>query len=275
MPLCFIARCPDKEFYARTWMMQIKGKFFLVTGAGSGLGAAIARMFADEGASVLAIDVNAAAGEKVIAELGSSVRFQRADVTSEAHSVAAVNLAKNTFGHIHGLVNCAGVAPGEKVVGRDNPHGLESFARTVAINLVGIFNMLRLVASHLVKGEPDADGERGGIVNTASIAAFDGQIGQATYAASKGGVAALTLPVARELARYGVRVATIAPGIFETPMMAALSQEVRDALGASVPFPSRLGRPDEYASLVKHICENTMLNGEVIRLDGALRMAPR
>ncbi|RJG41701.1 SDR family NAD(P)-dependent oxidoreductase [Mesorhizobium sp. DCY119] len=254
--------------------MQIKGKVFLVTGAGSGLGSAVARMFADEGASLLAIDVNAAAGEKVVAELGTSVRFQRADVTSEAGSVAAVNLAKNTFGHIHCLVNCAGVAPGEKVVGRDNPHGLESFARTVAINLVGIFNMLRLVASHLVNGEPDADGERGVIVNTAVIAAFDGQIGQAAYAASKGGVAVLTLPVARAWARYG-HVATIAPGIFETPMMAALSQEVRDDLGASVPFPSRLGRPDEYASLVKHICENTMLNGEVIRLNGALRMAPR
>ncbi|MGO4560207.1 3-hydroxyacyl-CoA dehydrogenase [Mesorhizobium sp. 2RAF21] len=257
--------------------MQIKDKVFLVTGASSGLGAAVTRMFADEGANVLAIDVNAAAGEKIAAELGGSVRFQRADVTSEADGAAAVNLAKSTFGHIHGLVNCAGVAPGERVVGRDKPHGLESFARTVAINLVGTFNMLRLVADLIVKGEPDADGdgERGVIVNTASVAAFDGQIGQAAYAASKGGVAALALPVARELARYGVRVVTIAPGIFETPMMAGMPQAVQDALGASVPFPARLGRPDEYASLVKHICENKMLNGEVIRLDGALRMAPR
>lgn len=255
--------------------MRIKDKVFLVTGAGSGLGAAVARMFADEGANVLAMDINAEAGEKIAAELGGSARFQRADVTSEADCIAAMDFAERTFGHIHGLVNCAGVAPGEKVVGRDKPHGLESFARTIAINLVGTFNMLRLVAGHLVKGKANADGERGVIVNTASIAAFDGQIGQAAYAASKGGVAALTLPVARELARYGVRVATIAPGIFETPMMAGMSQEVRDALGASVPFPPRLGRPDEYASLVKHICENTMLNGEVIRLDGALRMAPR
>ncbi|MET2828514.1 3-hydroxyacyl-CoA dehydrogenase [Mesorhizobium shangrilense] len=255
--------------------MRIKDSVFLVTGSGSGLGAAVARMFAAEGANVLAIDVNAAAGEKVAAELGSAVRFHRADVTSEIDGIAAIDVATNTFGRIHGLVNCAGIAPGEKVLGRDKLHSLESFARTIAINLVGTFNMLRLVADRMVKGEPDADGERGVIVNTASIAAFDGQVGQAAYAASKGGVAALTLPVARELARYGVRVATIAPGIFETPMMAAMPQEVRDALGASVPFPPRLGRPDEYASLVKHICENMMLNGEVIRLDGALRMAPR
>lgn len=255
--------------------MKIKDRVFLVTGAGSGLGAAVTRMFANEGASVLAVDVNAATGEKVAADIGGKVRFQRADVTSESDGIATVEFARNAFGHIHGLVNCAGVAPGEKVIGRDKPHSLESFARTVAINLIGTFNMLRLVADVMVKGEPDADGERGVIVNTASIAAFDGQIGQAAYAASKGGVVALTLPVARELARYAVRVATIAPGIFETPMMVAMPQEVRDALGASVPFPSRLGRPEEYAALVKHICENTMLNGEVIRLDGALRMAPR
>jgi len=255
--------------------MQIKDKVFLVTGAGSGLGAAVARMLTDEGASVLAIDVNASAGEKTAAELGGKARFFRADVTSEADGLAAVRHAEEMFGGIHGLVNCAGIAPGERVIGRDGPHGLDSFVRTIAVNLVGTFNMLRLAAGVMVKGEPDADGERGIIVNTASIAAFDGQIGQAAYAASKGGVAALTLPVARELARHGVRVATIAPGIFETPMMAAMPQEVRDALGASVPFPPRLGRPAEYAGLVRHICENTMLNGEVIRLDGALRMAPR
>ncbi|CAN7276268.1 3-hydroxyacyl-CoA dehydrogenase [Aminobacter sp. LjRoot7] len=254
--------------------MQIKDKVFLVTGAGSGLGAAVARMLADEGASVLAIDMNAAAGEKTAAELGSKARFHRADVTSEADGLAAVTYAEAVFGDIHGLVNCAGIAPGERVIGRDAPHGLDSFARTVAVNLVGTFNMLRLAASVMVKGEADTDGQRG-IINTASIAAFDGQVGQAAYAASKGGVVALTLPVARELARHGVRVVTIAPGIFETPMMAAMPQEVRDALGASVPFPPRLGRPDEYAGLVRHICQNTMLNGEVIRLDGALRMAPR
>ena len=255
--------------------MQIEDKVFLVTGAGSGLGAAVARMLADEGASVLAIDVNADAGERTAAELGSKARFHRADVASAADGVAAMKYAEDIFGGIHGLVNCAGIAPGERVIGRDAPHGLDSFARTVGVNLVGTFNMLRLAASVMVKGEPDANGERGVIINTASIAAYDGQIGQAAYAASKGGVVALTLPVARELARHGVRVATIAPGIFETPMMAAMPQEVRDALGASVPFPPRLGRPDEYAALVKDICENTMLNGEVIRLDGALRMAPR
>ena len=255
--------------------MQIKDKVCLVTGAGSGLGAAVARMLADEGASVLAIDMNIAAGEKTAADLGSKARFHRADVTSEADGIAVMKYAEDNFGGIHGLVNCAGIAPGERVIGRDAPHGLDSFAQTVGVNLVGTFNMLRLAASVMVKGEADADGERGVIVNTASIAAFDGQIGQAAYAASKGGVVALTLPVARELARHGVRVVTIAPGIFETPMMAAMPQEVRDALGASVPFPPRLGRPEEYARLVKHICENTMLNGEVIRLDGALRMAPR
>jgi len=255
--------------------MQIKDKVFLVTGAGSGLGAAVARMLADEGASVLAIDINAAAGEKTAAELGGKARFHRADVTSEADGTAAVTYAEAVFGGIHGLINCAGIAPGERVLGKDAPHSLDSFARTVAVNLIGTFNMLRLAAGVMVKGEADANGERGVIVNTASIAAFDGQIGQAAYAASKGGVVALTLPIARELARHGVRVATIAPGIFETPMMAAMPQEVQDALGASVPFPPRLGRPAEYAGLVRHICENTMLNGEVIRLDGALRMAPR
>ncbi len=255
--------------------MQLKDRVFLVTGAGSGLGAAVTRMFASEGAKVVGIDINSAAGEQLAEELGDAVRFQRADVTSEADGEAAIAFTKTTFGHIHGLVNCAGVAPGERVVGREGPHGLDSFIRTVSINLVGTFNMLRLAANAMMVEEPGADGERGVIVNTASVAAFDGQIGQAAYAASKGGVAAMTLPVARELARYGIRVVTIAPGIFETPMMAGMPQSVQDALGASVPFPSRLGRPAEYAALAKHICENVMLNGEVIRLDGALRMAPR
>jgi len=255
--------------------MQLKDRVFLVTGAGSGLGAAVTRMFADEGAKVLGIDINMEAGEKLAAELGDAACFHKADVTSEAEGVAAIAYAKARYGHIHGLVNCAGVAPGEKVVGRDGPHGLDSFGRTVAINLIGTFNMLRLSASAMVNEEPGPDGERGVIINTASVAAFDGQIGQAAYAASKGGVAALTLPAARELARYGIRVVTIAPGIFETPMMAGMPQAVQDALGASVPFPSRLGRPAEYAALVRHICRNVMLNGEVIRLDGALRMPPR
>lgn len=255
--------------------MQISDRVFIVTGAGSGLGAAVTRLLAAGGAKVVGIDVNAAAGEALAAELGDAVRFVKGDVTSEADGMAAVALAKEAFGHLNGLVNCAGVAPGEKVVGRDGPHRLDSFARAVGINLIGTFNMLRLAADAIVKEEPNADGERGVIINAASIAAFDGQIGQAAYAASKGGVAALTLPVARELARFGVRVVTIAPGIFETPMMAGLPQEVQDSLGKTVPFPPRLGRPPEYAALVRHIIENTMLNGEVIRLDGALRMAPR
>ena len=255
--------------------MKIEGRVFLVTGGGSGLGAAVARMVVDNGGRVVLVDINADAGAAMAAELGDAARFQRADVSSEADGKAAVQLALDSFGHVHGLVNCAGVAPGEKVIGREGPHRLDSFVRGITINLIGTVNMLRLAADAMVKEQPDADGERGVIINTASIAAFDGQIGQAAYAASKGGVAALTLPVARELARFGIRVLTIAPGIFETPMMAGLPQDVQDSLGKSVPFPSRLGRPSEYAALVKHICENSMLNGEVIRLDGALRMAPR
>jgi NAD(P)-dependent dehydrogenase (short-subunit alcohol dehydrogenase family) len=255
--------------------MKIEGRVFLVTGGGSGLGAAVSRMVVDNGGRVVLVDINAEAGAAMAAELGDAARFQRADVSNEADGKAAVQLALDSFGHVHGLVNCAGVAPGEKVVGRDGPHRLESFVRGITVNLIGTFNMLRLAADAMVKEAPDAEGERGVIVNTASVAAFDGQIGQAAYAASKGGVAALTLPVARELARFGIRVVTIAPGIFETPMMAGLPQDVQDSLGKSVPFPSRLGRPSEYAALVKHICENNMLNGEVIRLDGALRMAPR
>jgi NAD(P)-dependent dehydrogenase (short-subunit alcohol dehydrogenase family) len=255
--------------------MQIKNRVFIVTGGGSGLGAAVARTLVAAGAQVVIADIDRAAGQAIAAELGDNLRFAPTDVTSEADGKAAVQLALDSFGHLHGLVNCAGVAPGEKVLGRDGPHRLESFARAVSINLIGTFNMIRLVADAIVKEMPGEDGERGVIVNTASIAAYDGQIGQAAYAASKGGVVALTLPIARELARYGVRVVTIAPGIFETPMMAGLPRDVQDSLGQGVPFPPRLGRPPEYAALVRHICENTMLNGEVIRLDGALRMPPR
>lgn len=239
------------------------------------MGAAVARLLVAEGGSVVIADVNRSAGEALAAELGPDACFAFTDVTSENDGKASIELALARFGHLHCLVNCAGIAPAEKIAGREGSHRLDSFVRAVNINLVGTFNMICLAAAAIEKENPGEDGERGVIVNTASIAAYDGQIGQAAYAASKGGIVSLTLPAARELARVGIRVVTIAPGIFETPMMAGFPQEVQDALGKSVPFPARLGRPAEFASLVKHICENTMLNGETIRLDGALRMAPR
>jgi len=255
--------------------MKIEDRVFLVTGGGSGLGAAVAEMLVGAGGRAVLLDVNAEAGEAKATALGEAAHFVKTDVTDAAQGEAAVAAALERFGRLDGLVNCAGVAPGEKIVGREGPHGLDSFARAVTINLIGTFNMLRLAADAISKQDPDEGGERGVIINTASIAAMDGQIGQAAYAASKGGVASLTLPAARELARHGIRVVTIAPGIFGTPMMAGLPQEVQDSLGASVPFPPRLGAPDEYAALARHIIENQMLNGEVIRLDGALRMAPK
>ncbi|MBS1189663.1 MAG: NAD-dependent epimerase/dehydratase:Short-chain dehydrogenase/reductase [Rhodocyclaceae bacterium] len=252
--------------------MQIDNKIFLITGAGSGLGAATARMVAEAGAKVVLADLNREAGEKLATELGGNARFVETDVASEASAVNAVQAAVSCFGGLHGLVNCAGVAPAEKVVGRDGPHRLESFAKVININLVGTFNMIRLAAEAMMRGEPDAGGERGVIVNTASVAAFEGQLGQAAYAASKGGIVALTLPVARELSRSGIRVVTIAPGIMETPMLLGMPPEVQESLGKMVPFPQRMGKPAEYAALVKHIAENSYLNGEVIRLDGAIRM---
>lgn len=255
--------------------MQIMGKVFLVTGAGSGLGAATARILAEAGAKVVLADLNREAGEKLAAELGGGARFVETDVASEASAVNAIQIAVSTFGPLNGLVNCAGVAPAEKVVGRDGPHRLESFAKVVNINLIGTFNMIRLAAEAMIKGEPDAGGERGVIINTASVAAFEGQLGQAAYAASKGGIVALTLPVARELARSGIRVMTIAPGIMETPMLLGMPPEVQESLGKMVPFPSRMGKPAEFAGLVKHIVENAYLNGEVIRLDGAIRMGTK
>ena len=248
--------------------MEIEGRTFLVAGGGSGLGAATAEMLAGEGANVMVADLK---GEAT----GGNVRFVETDVTDEASVRRAIEEALQSFGGLHGAINCAGVASAEKVLGREGPHSLESFAKVVQINLVGTFNVVRLVAEVLVNNEPAASGERGVIVNTASVAAYDGQIGQVAYAASKGGVVALTLPVARELAASGIRVVAIAPGIFDTPMMAGLPEAARESLGNQVPFPSRLGRPEEYAALVRHIIENEMLNGEVIRLDGAIRMAPR
>lgn len=255
--------------------MQIKDKVFLVTGAGSGLGAATAKALAEAGAKVVLADLNRDAGEKMAAELGAVAKFVETDVATEASAVNAVQTAISVFGGLHGLVNCAGVAPAEKVVGKEGPHRLESFAKVININLVGTFNMIRLAADAMMKGEPDAGGERGVIVNTASVAAYEGQLGQAAYSASKGGIVALTLPVARELARSGIRVMTIAPGIMETPMLLGMPPEVQESLGKMVPFPSRMGKPAEYAALVKHIAENSYLNGEVIRLDGAIRMGTK
>lgn len=255
--------------------MQIKDKVFLVTGAGSGLGAATARMLVEAGAKVVLADLNRDAGDKIAGELGVNARFVETDVSNEASAVNAVQTAVSVFGALNGLVSCAGVAPAEKVVGKEGPHRLESFAKVININLVGTFNMLRLAAAEMQKNTPDEGGERGVIVNTASIAAFEGQLGQAAYAASKGGVVALTLPVARELARTGIRCVTIAPGIMETPMLLGMPAEVQDSLNKMVPFPTRMGKPAEYAALVKHIAENAYINGEVIRLDGAIRMGSK
>ncbi|MBB3809395.1 3-hydroxyacyl-CoA dehydrogenase [Pseudochelatococcus contaminans] len=255
--------------------MQVADRVFLITGGASGLGATVAEHLVEQGAKVVLADIGREAGEAKAAELGEAARFVATDVTNAEQAQAAVQRAVGDFGRLDGLVSCAGVAPGERVVGRQGPHSLELFNRVININLVGTFNVLRLAADVISRNEPGEDGERGVIVNTASVAAFDGQIGQAAYAASKAGVAGLTLPVARELARFGIRVVTIAPGIFETPMMAAMTEEVRASLGATVPFPARLGKPVEFAGLVQHIIENRYLNGEVIRLDGALRMAAK
>ncbi len=250
--------------------MDIAQHTFIVTGAASGLGAATARRLAGAGARVVLADVQDA--QALAAEIGG--RYLRTDVTSEADAAAAVAAAQQ-LGALRGLVNCAGIAPAQRTLGKQGPHALELFARTVQINLIGSFNMARLAAAAIATQPPLADGERGVIVNTASVAAYDGQIGQAAYAASKAGIVGLTLPMARDLARDGIRVVTIAPGIFETPMLMGMPDDVRAALGASVPFPQRLGRPDEYAQLVETIVRNPMLNGETIRLDGAIRMPPK
>ena len=255
--------------------MRTENSTFFVTGGGSGLGAATARMLVENGANVVLADVDEEGGGRMAAGIGDHARFVRTDVTDEGSVGDALDVATEAFGALDGVVNCAGIGPAAKVLGKKGVHDLGLFQKTVGINLVGTFNVIRLAAVKLSGNEPNEEGERGVIVNTASVAAYDGQIGQAAYAASKGGVVALTLPVARELAASGIRVMTIAPGLFETPMLAALPDEAKDSLGKQVPFPSRLGRPEEYAALVKHIVENAMLNGEVIRLDGSIRMAPR
>jgi NAD(P)-dependent dehydrogenase (short-subunit alcohol dehydrogenase family) len=252
--------------------MEIPGNAFLISGGASGLGAATARLIAEHGGKVAIADLNEAVGNALAGELGGV--FVKCDVSREDDAIHAVAAATG-LGTLVGLVNCAGVAPAMKTVGKDGPHPLESFRRTIEINLIGTFNVLRLAAAEMAKNEPNANGERGVIVNTASVAAFDGQVGQAAYAASKSGVAGMTLPIARDLSRNGIRVMTIAPGIFETPMLLGMPKEVQESLGAMVPFPPRLGKPIEYAMLVKQIFENTMLNGEVIRLDGAIRMQPK
>ena len=255
--------------------MQVAGHTFLITGGASGLGAATARRLAIAGGNVAICDIGAEQGRKLAAELGQRASFFVTDVTDESQVAKAVAAARDKFGALHGAVNCAGIAPGERVLGKSGPHRLDAFRRVVEINLVGTFNVLRLAAQAMEGNAPDAEGERGVIINTASIAAFDGQVGQAAYSASKAGVAGLTLPAARELARFGIRVMTVAPGIFETPMVAAFTPELRQALAAQIPFPPRLGKPDEFAALVEHIIVNPMLNGEVIRLDGALRMSAK
>ncbi|MDR5905302.1 3-hydroxyacyl-CoA dehydrogenase [Franzmannia qiaohouensis] len=261
--------------------MKFQDNTFIVSGGASGLGEATVRALHGAGGRVVIADINAERGAALAAELNGQgtaerVRFRRTDVTSETDAQAVVDLALETFGGLQGLINCAGVGDPAKVVNRDGePLPLEAFSRIVNINLLGSFNMLRLAAAAMAKGEPQADGERGVIINTASVAAFDGQIGQPAYAASKGGIVAMTLPIAREMARHGIRVMTIAPGLFKTPLMESLPEEAQQSLAASIPFPSRLGEPDEFARLACHIVDNPMLNGETIRLDGAIRMAPR
>jgi NAD(P)-dependent dehydrogenase (short-subunit alcohol dehydrogenase family) len=255
--------------------MDISKSVFLISGGGSGLGAATARLLAENGGRVVIADVNADAGSSVAAAIGDHARFVQTDVTDEAAVQHAVDTARDAFGGLHGVVNCAGIGTAARVIGRDGPHPLALFTRTISINLIGTFNVIRLAAALMQHNQPGPSGERGVIVNTASVAAFEGQIGQAAYSASKGGIVGMTLPIAREFARYGIRVMTIAPGIFETPLLAGLPKEAQESLGKQVPFPARLGQPGEYAALVRHIIENQMLNGEVIRLDGAIRMAPK
>ena len=255
--------------------MRLDGKTVLVSGGASGLGGATAEMAVQNGGNVVILDINETAGRTQAEKLGNRARFVKTDVTSDADVQRAVDTATEMFGAVHGAVNAAGIGVAERVLGREGPQPLANFSRVIQINLVGTFNVIRLAAAAMARNEPNDAGERGVIVNTASVAAFDGQIGQAAYSASKGGIVGMTLPIAREFARIGVRVMTIAPGTFDTPLLAGLPDAARQSLAQQVPFPSRLGRPQEYAALVRHIFENEMLNGEVIRLDGAIRMAPK
>jgi NAD(P)-dependent dehydrogenase (short-subunit alcohol dehydrogenase family) len=255
--------------------MNIANHTFLVTGGASGLGGACVRMLAAAGGNVVIADLNRAAGEALAAELGAPVRFAGTDVTDEASVQNAVTLACQSFGELHGAIQCAGIALAEKVHGKTGPNPLAGFLKTIQINLVGTYNAVRLASAAMMNNAPNPAGERGVIINTASVAAYDGQIGQAAYSASKGGIVGMTLPLAREFARNGIRVMAIAPGIFDTPLLAGLPEAARQSLAQQVPFPPRLGRPDEFAALARHIIENEMLNGEVIRLDGAIRMAPK
>lgn len=255
--------------------MQLQGKAALVTGGASGLGAACVRMLTSAGARAIILDLNPETGEALASELGGAAKFVKANVANEAEVKAAVETAVREFGGLHIAFNCAGIGGSQRTIGKEGPVALEWFTRIVEVNLFGTFNVARLAAAAMAQNAPTDEGERGVIINTASIAAYDGQIGQTAYSASKGGIVGLTLPLARDLARHGIRVVTIAPGIFDTPLLGKLPENIRKALGDAVPFPPRLGRPEEYAQLGKQIIENGMLNGEVIRLDGALRMAPK
>jgi NAD(P)-dependent dehydrogenase (short-subunit alcohol dehydrogenase family) len=256
--------------------MDIEGIAAIVTGGGSGLGEATTRALVERGASVGILDLASSPGAALADELGERARYLEADVTSEEQVQAAVDSVADSFGEIRAVVNCAGIGSATRTVGKGNtPFPLDVFRRSIEVNLIGTFNVIRLTAARMADNQPGEDGERGAIVNTASVAAFDGQIGQAAYSASKGGVVGMTLPIARDLARFGIRVCTIAPGLFDTPLLALLPEPARQALGASIPFPPRLGRPPEFASLTCEILGNPMLNGEVIRLDGAIRMAPK
>jgi NAD(P)-dependent dehydrogenase (short-subunit alcohol dehydrogenase family) len=262
-------------YYIQEIKMKLQDSVFLVTGGSSGLGAACVQRFVGAGGRVVIADVNEEVGQALAAELGNTVRFVKTDVADEDSVRGAVETAVNRFGRLNGAINCAGIAIAVKVLSRRGPHDLAAFSRVINVNLIGSFNVIRLAAEAMSQGQPNEAGERGVIINTASVAAYDGQIGQAAYSASKGGVVGMTLPIAREFASLGIRVMTIAPGLFNTPMMAGLPDKARESLAQQVPFPSRLGEPAEYAALAQHIVENEMLNGEVIRLDGAIRMAPR